>query len=117
MAFAAHALYCLTLVLGIICVLQLTLAARPALHVASLLVLPILLATIRGAVRVIGVTEALPSLRSQIMSQSWIYILLAALVPFVYLANFLASLFGRRLRWRGVEYELISPDQTRVLNR
>jgi cellulose synthase/poly-beta-1,6-N-acetylglucosamine synthase-like glycosyltransferase len=116
-AFATHFLYCLTLVLGFYCALELTLSSRPAFHVASLLVLPMLLAAIRGALRVIGVTEALPSLRPLIMGQSWIYILLAVLVPFLYLTNFMASLIGRRLRWRGIEYELISPEQTRVLTR
>jgi len=38
-------------------------------------------------------------------------------VPFLYLLNFATSLAGRRLKWRGIEYELISPDQTRVLSR
>jgi hypothetical protein len=116
-AFATHFLYCLTLVLGLYCALELTLSSRPAFHVTTLLVLPMLLAAIRGAFRVIGVTEALPSLRSQIMGQSWIYILLTVLVPFLYLSNFIASLIGRRLRWRGIEYELISTEQTRVLTR
>ena len=116
-AFATHFLYCLTLVLGFFCALELTLSSRPAFHVTSLLVLPMLLAAIRGALRVIGVTEALPSLRPLIMGQSWIYILLAVLVPFLYLTNFIASLIGRRLRWRGIEYELISPEQTRVVTR
>ena len=116
-AFATHFLYCLTLVLGFYCALELTLSSRPAFHVTSLLVLPMLLAAIRGALRVIGVTEALPSLRPLIMGQSWIYILLAVLVPFLYLTNFIASLIGRRLRWRGIEYELISPEQTRVVTR
>ena len=116
-AFATHFLYCLTLVLGFYCALELTLSSRPAFHVTSLLVLPMLLAAIRGALRVIGVTEALPSLRPLIMGQSWIYILLAVLVQFLYLTNFIASLIGRRLRWRGIEYELISPEQTRVVTR
>ena len=114
-AFATHFLYCLTLLLGLLVMFSLTLASRPAFHVGTLVILPLLLAAIRGALRVIGVTEALPSLRSQIMAQSWIYIVLATLIPFLYLTNFLASLAGRRLRWRGIEYELISPDQTRVL--
>ena len=116
-AFATHFLYCLTLLLGCLLAFELTLASRPAFHVTTLLVLPVLLAAIRGALRVVGVTEALPALRSPIMSQSWIYILLPAVVPFLYLLNFASSLAGRRLKWRGIEYELISPDQTRVLSR
>jgi len=116
-AFASHALYCLTFLLGLFVMFSLTLASRPAFHVATLVVLPPLLAAIRGAIRVIGVTEALPSLRSLIMGQSWIYILLATVVPLLFLVNFISSLVGRRLRWRGIEYELISPEQTRVLTQ
>ena len=114
-AFATHFLYCLTLILGTVLALSLTVASRPAFQVTALVFLPLLLAAIRGALRLIGVTEALPSFRSQIMGQSWIYILLALLVPFLYLVNFFSSAFGRRLRWRGIDYELISPDQTRIL--
>jgi ceramide glucosyltransferase len=114
-AFATHFLYCFTLLIGVFLALNLTLASRPAFHVATLLILPLLLAAIRGALRVIGVTEALPALRSQIMSQSWIYIVLAMFVPFLYLLNFFSSGIGRRIRWRGIDYELISPEQTRVL--
>jgi hypothetical protein len=64
---------------------------------------------------VIGVTEAIPSSRAEIMAQSWIYIAITLVVPFLYLLNFFASLFGRRITWRGIRYEIISPDQTRVL--
>jgi ceramide glucosyltransferase len=117
MAFATHFLYCLTLLIGSYVAMSLTLASRPALQVVTLLVLPLLLAAIRGALRVIGVTEALPALRSQIMAQSWIYILLAMFIPFLYIANFATSLVGRRIRWRGIDYELISPEQTRILSR
>jgi len=115
-AFATHFLYCLTLVLGFLLALELTLASRPAFHVTTLVVLPMLLAAIRGALRVIGVTEALPGVRAVVMAQSWIYILLPIIIPFLYLLNFFTSLIGRRLRWRGIEYELISPEQTRVLS-
>jgi ceramide glucosyltransferase len=114
-AFATHFLYCLTLVLGLLLAFELTVASRPAFHVTTLVVLPMLLAAIRGALRVIGVTEALPGVRSVVMAQSWIYILLPTIIPFLYLLNFFTSLIGRRLKWRGIEYELISPEQTRVL--
>jgi ceramide glucosyltransferase len=115
MAFATHFLYCATLVLGLVVTVSLMIQSRPAFQVAFLLFLPLLLAAIRGAIRVVGVTEALPGARSQIMGQSWMYIVLPVIVPFWYLVNLFSSLFGRRLRWRGIEYELISPEQTRVL--
>jgi cellulose synthase/poly-beta-1,6-N-acetylglucosamine synthase-like glycosyltransferase len=116
-AFLTHFVYCLTLVIGGIVAVNLTVASRPALQVTTLLMVPLLLAAIRGALRVIGVTEALPALRSQIMSQSWIYIVLILFVPFLYLVDFFSTVVGRRIRWRDIDYELISPEQTRVLSR
>jgi ceramide glucosyltransferase len=116
-AFLTHALYCLTLLLGLFVAFDLMLGSRPAFQILTLVILPPLLASIRGAFRVIGVTEALPALRSQLMAQSWIYILLPVLLPFLYLANFVTSLVGRRLRWRGIEYELISAEQTRIVSQ
>jgi cellulose synthase/poly-beta-1,6-N-acetylglucosamine synthase-like glycosyltransferase len=116
-AFLTHLLYCLTLVMGGIVAVKLTVASRPALQVTTLLMVPLLLAAFRGALRVIGATEALPALRSQIMSQSWIYIVLILFVPFLYLVDFFSTVFGRRIRWRDIDYELISPEHTRVLSR
>jgi len=114
-AFATHFLFCSTLVLGLVVALSLAIDSRPSSQVITLFVLPLLLAAFRGALRVIGVTEAMPSARAEIMAQSWIYILVTILIPFLYLLNFSASLFGRRVTWRGIQYEIISPDQTRVV--
>ena len=115
MAFATHLLYCCTLLLGCYVALNLAIQSRPSFQVLFLLLLPLLLASIRGALRVLGATEALPAARAQIMGQSWIYILLTVLTPFLFLVNFFTSLVGRRIRWRGIDYELNSPEQTRVL--
>jgi len=49
------------------------------------------------------------------MSLAWIYLLLTCVVPFLYLVNFAASLITRKTRWRGVTYELIAPEHTRIL--
>ena len=114
-AVFTHFLYCLTMVLGSYLVVSTLLAGRPAFHFVILTFLPMLLSAIRGALRLTGVTEALPGARSEILGQAWIYVLLTMFVPFLYLANFVNSLVTRRIRWRGVVYELISPQQTRVL--
>jgi len=113
-AAATHLLYCLTLVLGVILVSSEFLEQRPAFHVMMLTFLPVLLSSLRSATRLIGVTEALPAGRSQIMAQAWIYILLAVIIPFLYVVNFGNSLITRKIRWRGMAYELISPEQTRI---
>jgi ceramide glucosyltransferase len=116
MAAATHFLFCLTLLLGVCLTLGDMIATRPAMHLATLTFLPLLLSAIRGAIRVVGVTEALPAWRKQIGAQSWIYIVLNVLVPFLYLVNFAHSLITRKISWRGIDYELIGRENTRILS-
>ena len=113
-AALTHLLYCVTLVLGLYVILGTVLAQRPAFHFITLAFLLLLLSSIRGVLRLTGVTEALPAARTQIMGQAWIYVLLTTVMPFLYLANFVNSLVTRKIRWRGVTYELLSPQQTRI---
>jgi ceramide glucosyltransferase len=113
---ATHLLYCLSLVLGTILTLSDFLATRPAFHLAALTFLPVLLSMIRGALRAAGVSEVLPAHRSQIAGQAWIYVLLTVFIPFLYLVNFISSLLTRKIRWRGITYELIAPQQTRIIS-
>ena len=116
MAAATHLLYCLSLVIGTILTLSDFLATRPAFHLAALTFLPVLLSMIRGALRAAGVSEVLPAYRSQIAGQAWIYVLLTVFIPFLYLVNFISSLLTRKIRWRGITYELIAPEQTRIIS-
>ena len=115
-AAGTHLLYCLSLVIGTILTLNDFLATRPAFHLAALTFLPVLLAMIRGALRAAGVSEVLPAHRSQIAGQAWIYVLLTVFIPFLYLVNFISSLLTRKIRWRGITYELIAPEQTRIVS-
>jgi ceramide glucosyltransferase len=115
-AAATHFLYCVTILLGVVLMLADFLEQRPAFHIATLTFLPVLLSSIRSSIRLIGVTEALPSARPQIMGQAWIYILLTTIMPFLYSLNFVNSLLTRKIRWRGLEYELIGPEQTRIIH-
>jgi cellulose synthase/poly-beta-1,6-N-acetylglucosamine synthase-like glycosyltransferase len=110
-----HFLYCLTLVLGLELTLSNFFATLPAFHLAVLTFVPMLLAAIRGGLRVAAATEVLPPLRAQIVGQAWMYIVLGVFTPYLFLLNFLMSMFTRKIRWRGVTYELISPQQTRIL--
>lgn len=113
--FATHTLYCLTLLLGIGLTLSDLVTGVPAFHHAMLTFLPVLLGMMRSSVRVAAVTEVLSSLRSQIMGQAWIYILLTVIIPFLYVANFITSLITRKIRWRTITYELVSPNETHIL--
>jgi hypothetical protein len=105
----------MTLLLGLILILSNVFEQRPAFHIAALTFLSVLLSSIRSAIRLIGVTESLPAGRSQITGQAWIYVLLTVLVPFLYAVNFVNSLVTRKIRWRGMAYELNGPGQTRIV--
>jgi hypothetical protein len=115
-AAATHLLFCLTFVLGITLTLNNIEGSLPSLQLAGLTFLPLLLAAIRGGMRVSGVIEVAPSARGQILGQAWIYVVLGVFIPFLYLMNFAFSALTRKVRWRGVPYELISPNQTKVLS-
>src|SRR5260370_35302499 len=78
-AAVTHLLYCATLLLGAYVTLLNWMATLPAFHLALLTFVPMLLASIRGALRVAAATEVLPAARSAIISQPWIYILLGIL--------------------------------------
>jgi len=112
---ATHFLYCATVVLGLEVTLSNVFATLPAFHLALLTFVPMLLAAIRGGLRVAVATEVLQTLRAQIVGQAWMYIVLGVFIPYLFLCNFLISLFTRKIRWRGVTYELISAQQTRIL--
>lgn len=114
-AFPVHVLFCLTFLLGLSLTFGNLIATRQALPLAGLTFLPLLLASLRGALRVVAVADLLPAYRSQINSQAWIYVTIGVLIPFLYLFNFSSSLFSRKIYWRGIRYELVSTQETRVL--
>jgi ceramide glucosyltransferase len=116
-AGATHLLFCLTMALGVSLTLVDIFAGRPSVQLAALTFLPLLLAAIRGAFRVIAVQEVLPALKTQTQQQSWIHLLLGVLIPYLYAINFLVSATTRKIRWRGIRYELISAQQTNIIGR
>jgi hypothetical protein len=117
MGAAANASYSLTLIYAAVVVLMTTAAGDPWVQFALIAFLVVLLAAIKGALRTIAVVEMLPEWRNQLNEWSWVWIALAPVVPFLFTWNFIASLLTRRIRWRNIRYELVSPSVTRVLNR
>ena len=87
------------------------------MQIAALTFLPLLLASIRGGLRVSVAQEMLTSLKMQIQQQAWIHLLFGVWIPYLYLANFLASAISRKIRWRGVCYELVSAQQTIIIGK
>lgn len=73
-----------------------------------------LLGSIKGALRLLAAREALPSARDELTRSWWMFCLLWPLVSLVFLYNFVKSATTRRIRWRGVCYEMRSPTETIV---
>jgi cellulose synthase/poly-beta-1,6-N-acetylglucosamine synthase-like glycosyltransferase len=113
----ADLLYCGSILTGIgLCVSDL-IAGVPAIHVLLLVLVPPLFSMARGVLRLAAVMELLPDWKSKLLADAWVWTLLAAGAPFLSLWNAVVALFTRRIRWRGIHYELLSPGQTLILTR
>jgi ceramide glucosyltransferase len=117
MGAAANVSYSLTLIYAVVVVVMTMAGGDPWVQLALMALLVVLLPAIKGALRTIAVAEMLPEWRDQLNQWSWVWVALAPVVPFLFTWNFIASLLTRRIRWRNIRYELVSPSVTRVLNR
>jgi cellulose synthase/poly-beta-1,6-N-acetylglucosamine synthase-like glycosyltransferase len=116
-ALIGHLFYCATILVGIASLALSTLNGLPSLQFLVLVSIPPIFAAVRGILRLVAVLELLPELREQLLKVGWVWVLLAPLVPFVYVYNSLAAVFTRKITWRGIRYELVSPFRTRIIAR
>jgi cellulose synthase/poly-beta-1,6-N-acetylglucosamine synthase-like glycosyltransferase len=114
-AAAAHLFYSLTMLLGFALVIAQIIEGLPMLQLAVIVLMPAILAMVRGVLRVLALAEIFPAMRQTILGQSWMVTFLAALVPFLFSYNFLVSAVTRKICWCGVRYELISAQQVKIL--
>lgn len=71
-----------------------------------------------GATRWFLASQLLPEeVRSQVKKGWWAYWLLHPLVSLLYLYNVIASARTRRIVWRGIGYEMVSPRETFIWQR
>ena len=112
-----HLSYSLTLMYAAFAIVLTVLNGDPWGQLALLAIAVPLLAAMKGAVRTIALGELLPEWKSRLQEWSWVWAVLAPVVPFLFAWNFLASLFTKRIWWRGIHYELVSPSATRILKR
>jgi ceramide glucosyltransferase len=115
MGFAVHLSYCLTLLFGVYVIFHCMADGVPWGQLFALLLAIPLLAAMKGALRTIVVGEAMPEWKAKINQYAWVWPLLAPLVPFLFMWNFVMSLITKRIRWRGIRYELLSPNMTRIV--
>jgi ceramide glucosyltransferase len=66
--------------------------------------------------RFAAIRPVLPSHSTAIDGQFWYQITLWLFTPAVFLVNSIAALLSTRIKWRGTEYEMVSPTETRVLS-
>jgi ceramide glucosyltransferase len=117
MGALAHLSYSFTLIFAVIAIFVTMASGDPWFQLALITLVIPLLAAMKGALRTMAVNELLPEWRVPLSQWSWVWTALAPLVPFLFAWNFMASLLTRRIRWRNVRYELVSPSVTRVLKR
>ncbi len=116
-ALISHLFYCATILTGIVSWVMSSMTGLPSVQFLVLASIPPIFAAVRGVLRLVAALELLPDLREQLLNEGWVWVLLAPLVPFVYVYNSLAAVFTRRITWRGVRYELVSPFRTRIIAR
>lgn len=107
---AAHAVYCGAMLAGILVVLSGVLWAIP------ILLLAIFPGMWRGEMRRRAAELMFPRRKAWFRRHGWTYFWLGPLATWVWLFVLLASLFRRRINWRGRTYELLGPAETRVVD-
>ena len=117
MGALAHWAYSLTLLYALAAIFIRMIAGDTWIELALITFVIPLLAAMKGALRTVAVDELLPQWRGPLKRWNWVWMALAPVVSFLFAWNFLASLLTKRIRWRGIRYELVSPSTTRILTR
>lgn len=117
MGMAAHLGYVVTLLFAALVILAQMADGDPWMNLALIAFVIPFLAVLKGVLRTIAATEMLPEWKAQLGQWSWVWTSLGPVVPFLFAWNFISSLISRRIRWRNIRYELVSPSVTRVLQR
>lgn len=113
----SHLAYSLTLIFAFIVILTAMFGGDPWGQLALLALAVPLLAAMKGAMRTIAVNELLPEWKAKLQEWGWAWMALAPIVPFLFSWNFILSLLTKKIRWRGVRYELVSANETHILKR
>jgi ceramide glucosyltransferase len=90
-------------------------SGKPSFVILIMLALIYVLGSAKGILRLLAAREMLKQAKREITRLWWMYCLLWILVSLVYLFNFLKSAMTRRILWRGVLYEMVSPTETTVI--
>jgi ceramide glucosyltransferase len=117
MGALVHLSYSLTLIYAGVVILDSMIEGDPWGQLALLVLAILLIAAMKGAMRTIAVNELLPEWKPKLREWGWVWPAFAPVVPFLFSWNFISSVLTKRVRWRGIRYELVSPSVTRILTR
>jgi cellulose synthase/poly-beta-1,6-N-acetylglucosamine synthase-like glycosyltransferase len=114
LAFASHGLFNLTFWGGALWLIVSSLTGTPNRSLAVLLACVFLFGAITGAMRAVVAARLLAAGHGR---KWWTYLLAGPIVSLIYLYNIIASARNTRIVWRGIVYDLISPQETVILHR
>lgn len=114
---AAHLGYVVTLIFALIVIVVTMTGGDPWGQLFLLMLVIPLLAAMKGVIRTIAILDLMPDQKSRLGEWAWVWTVLAPVVPFLFAWNFLTSLATKTIRWRGIRYELVSPNMTKILKR
>lgn len=112
----SHLWFCSTFFGGLALVAGGALAGGPFTLAAVMLGTIYALGSLKGILRLVAAREALAPVRDEIMRLWWMLCLLWPLVSILFSYNFVRSATTRRITWRGVTYEMRSPDSTVIIS-
>ena len=116
LASISQILYNLTLLLGLGLILAGLLQSNNVTLVLMLILIILSFGFIKGAMRFIAISRVLKPYREKLNKYWWAYCLLSPLTSMLTLYNILMSMTTNRIKWRGIEYEMKSPERTIVLS-
>lgn len=89
----------------------------PVLVPIALLIVIYVLGTLKALLRWNAACLVLTEYQKSMKSGLWAHLMLWPFTSALFLYNALAAALSRRIRWRGIEYELKSPNETVIIGR
>jgi ceramide glucosyltransferase len=114
---ASYCLYAITFVCGMGLLVLPGVVAASKITAAAVLAGILFLGMLKGTTRAVAARELFPSERSTLDRYGSCYWLLAPLIPWIMLYNFVIAGFHRRIAWCGTVYELKSKSELTVVSR
>jgi ceramide glucosyltransferase len=117
LACLTHCLYNFTLWIGLFRIFSQSFEGAGNHLLAWFLVVILALGSMSGWIKAGVAADLLPADRERAQGLWWAFALLGPVISALYLYNIIASAGTRRIIWRGIEYQMISPGETVIRQR